>query len=102
MKRVVLAACIVLVSFPALAIERYNIQNMSCSAVQQAVDRDGAAILRWSSKRNPQLTLYDRFVKNSLFCDKGKFPQRAYVPTSDTASCMVRKCVNPTFDRSNN
>lgn len=100
MKRVVLTACIVLVSVPALAIERYNVQTMSCSAVQQAVDRDGAAILRWQSERNPQLTLYDRFVRNALFCDRNKFPKRAYVPTSNRASCPVKKCVDSTIDRS--
>ncbi|MDA4844364.1 hypothetical protein [Hoeflea poritis] len=100
MKRIVLALCIASVSFPALAINRYDVQTMSCAAVQQAVDRDGAAILRWQSKRNPSLPIYDRYVRNTLFCDKGKVPKRAYVPTRDTSQCQVKRCVDGTFDRS--
>lgn len=100
MKSVLLALCVVSVSFPALAINRYNVQSMSCAAVQQAVDRDGAAILRWQSPRNPSLTIYDRYVRNSLFCDKGQYPKRAYVPTSNTSQCQVSKCVDSTYDRS--
>ncbi|WP_419912978.1 hypothetical protein [Hoeflea sp.] len=100
MKTLLLAICIVSVSFPALAINRYNVQTMSCAAVQRAVDRDGAAILRWQSPRNPSLPIYDRYVRNTLFCDKGQFPKRAYVPSSDTPNCPVKRCANATFDRS--
>ncbi|MEX3009536.1 hypothetical protein [Hoeflea sp. TYP-13] len=100
MNRVLLALCIVSVSFPALAINRYNVQSMSCAAVQNAVNRDGAAILRWRSARNPSLPIYDRYVRNSLFCDRGQYPKRAYVPTNNAANCPVYKCVDSTFDRS--
>ncbi|WP_136656811.1 hypothetical protein [Nitratireductor sp. XY-223] len=100
MKSVLLALCIVSVSFPALAINRYNVQSMSCASVQQAVDRDGAAILRWQSARSPSVPIYDRYVRNSLFCDKGQFPERAYVPSSNTAHCPVKRCADGTFERS--
>ena len=55
MKRILLALCISAVAFPAAAIQRYNIQTMSCSAVQQAVQRDGAVILRWRSALTPSV-----------------------------------------------
>ena len=100
MKSLLLALCIVSVSFPALAINRYNVQTMSCAAVQQAVDRDGAAILRWQSPRNPSLPVYDRYVRNALFCDRGRYPTRDYVPTKDRAHCPVTKCADSTFEDS--
>ncbi|MCG8407064.1 MAG: hypothetical protein MI923_17855 [Phycisphaerales bacterium] len=100
MKSVLLALCIVSISFPALAISRYNVQTMTCAAVQQAVDRDGAAILRWQSARSPSLPIYDRYVRNTLFCDRGTYPERAYVPTSDTSQCPVHRCVDASFDQS--
>ncbi|MCS4241565.1 hypothetical protein M2418_001076 [Rhizobium sp. BIGb0125] len=36
----------VLAASPAAAISRYNTTGMSCAAVQSAIDREGAAILR--------------------------------------------------------
>lgn len=92
MKSVLLALCIVSVSFPALAINRYQVKSMSCAAIQQAVKRDGAAILRWQSTRNPSLPIYDRYVRNGLFCDPNEYAKRAYVPSRDKASCLVYKC----------
>lgn len=94
MKQIILALCISAIALPAAAIQRYNIQTMSCSAVQQAVQNDGAAILRWRSARNPTLPLYDRFVRNRLFCDPGEYAKRVYVPTRDRKSCVVRKCAD--------
>ncbi len=99
MKQIILALCISSVAFPALAIQRYNIQTMTCSAVQNAVNRDGAAILRYRSARNPSLPLYDRYVRNRLFCDYNEYAKREYVPTSDKASCLVYKCADPDFNR---
>lgn len=94
MKSVLLALCIVTVSFPALAINRYNVQSMSCAAVQQAVNRDGAAILRWQSARNPSLPIYDRYVRNGLYCDPNEYAKRAYVPSRNRANCLVYKCAD--------
>lgn len=94
MKSVLLALCIVSVSFPALAINRYNVQSMSCAAVQQAVKRDGAAILRWQSARKPTLPIYDRYVRNGLYCDPNEYAKRAYVPSQNRANCMVYKCAD--------
>ncbi len=98
MKQIILALCISAVALPAAAIQRYNIQSMSCSAVQQAVQRDGAAILRWQSARNPTLPLYDRYVRNRLFCDPDEYAKRSYVPTRDRKSCLVYKCADVNRD----
>ena len=98
MKQITLALCISAVGFPAAAIQRYNIQTMNCAAVQQTVKRDGAAILRWRSARNPTLPLYDRHVRNQLFCDPDQYAKRSYVPTRDRKSCLVYKCADSNRD----
>lgn len=94
MKRLLLALCIVSVATPALAIKRYNVQAMSCAAIQQAVNRDGDAILRWQSPRNPSLPIYDRYVRNALFCSPNEFAKRAFVPSKDRPHCAVRTCAD--------
>ena len=98
MKRAILTLCIVMVSFPALAINRYNVTTMTCQTVQQTVQRDGAAILRWTSKRNPGLPLYDRFVRNRLYCGYNEYPEVSFVPSRDKQNCPVRKCTSKDFD----
>jgi len=97
MKRIILALCVTAISVPAFAINRYNVQTMTCGAVQSAVDRNGAAILRYRSTRNPSLQLYDRYVRNGLYCDVGEYAKRAYVPTRDRKNCPVRKCADLEF-----
>lgn len=97
MRQIILALCITCVSLPALAIQRYNVLEMSCSAVQNAVNRDGAAILRYHSTRDPSLPLYDRYVRNRLFCEPYQFAARARVPTKDNNQCVVHKCSNRPF-----
>lgn len=98
MKRAILTLCIVMVSFPALAINRYNVTSMTCQAVQQTVQRDGAAILRWQSTRVPGLPLYNRYVKNGLYCEPGERAKTAYVPSRDNPNCRVRECADIDYD----
>jgi len=99
MKKLILILCVTAASSPALAIQRYNIETMSCASVQSTVDRDGAAILRWQSKRVPGLPIYDRYVRNFLFCDTDQYAKRDYVPTADNRSCRVYKCADQQFER---
>ena len=87
-----------MVSFPALAINRYNVTSMSCKAVQQTVNQEGAAILRWQSKRVAGLPLYNRYVRNSLYCGPGEYAKSAYVPSRDNPNCRVRECADIDFD----
>lgn len=77
---------------PALAISRYNSTAMSCAAVQQAIAREGAVVLRYPSRSKAQLILYDRYVADSSFCDGHEFADRTTVPTADSPSCPVRAC----------
>ena len=85
-------AALLLLGAPAHAISRYNSQSMTCADVQRTVQREGAAILRYSSKRNPSLTLYDRYVADGRFCAVGEAATNAWVPTKDNPSCFVRNC----------
>ena len=66
---------------------------MSCSGLAEAVDRDGAAILRYRAPDNPSLQLYDRYVRDDRFCSRTQRARPVSVPARDTKSCQVRKCV---------
>lgn len=98
MKRAVLTLCIVMISFPSHAINRYNVMAMTCAAIQQAVKNEGAAILRWESKRTPGLPIYDRYVRNSGFCEPSEYAKNAYVPSKDRKNCRVKECADADFD----
>ena len=97
MKRAILTFCIVTVSFPALAINRYDVMSMTCTAIQQTVQREGAAILRWQSTRVPGLPLYNRYVRDSGFCEIGEYAKNVYVPSKDRKNCRVRECADVDF-----
>ncbi len=81
----------------AQAISRYDPTRMSCDAIQDRVAREGAVILRYTSKRN--MPVYDRYVADSRFCPAGQARARAYVPSADARSCPVYRCVQPEFER---
>jgi hypothetical protein len=79
-------------SLPASAIERVNTNKISCAKVQTKLIQNGAAILRYPSKRNPSLTLYDRYVGDSRYCQSNEIGKWASVPAKDTRSCRVIAC----------
>jgi hypothetical protein len=97
-KTLILALGLSAVSFQAQAISRYETPGMSCDQVQAAVARDGVAILRYRSTRNPSLPLYDRYVANESFCPFDEYAQLATVPASDTGQCRVLKCKQRTYE----
>ena len=84
-------------SSPASAISRVQTTGKTCAAIGQILSREGAAILRYPSKRTPGITLYDRYVANANSCLQGEITQRATVPTRDTNSCAVLKCYRPDY-----
>lgn len=86
-----------LVSFDALAISRYDSQNMTCNRVQAVLRSEGAAILSYRSSRNAPL--YDRYVTHGGFCPSTDVTRLASVPTSDNRSCKVLRCVEMSHDR---
>lgn len=93
----IMASGMCLTTVQAQAISRYDPARMSCGAIQDRVAREGAVILRYTSKRN--LPVYDRYVVNNRFCPAGQVRERAYVPSTDARSCPVYRCVQPQFER---
>ncbi len=98
MKRaILLALSLSLVPAAALAISRYNSQTMTCDSIRAAINREGAAILRYSSARTPGLPLYDRYVADGSFCSYGEYAEAAWIPARDTGSCPVLVCKEITY-----
>jgi hypothetical protein len=98
-KRLALAVTLSLVAGDASAISRYDVGNKSCAEVQGIVLQQGAAIIRWRSKRT-SMTLYDRFVRDRRWCYADQTTDVRRVPTVD-GSCPMLKCVeiDDFFDR---
>ena len=95
MKRVVVTAIVAigcLLPVEASAIVRYLVQDMTCSEVKEALKRDGAAILFRRGKSG--VALYDRFVKDATMCPAGNITAQEGIPTADTQSCRVSKCID--------
>lgn len=82
----------------AHAISRYNSLSMSCAEARATVQREGAAILRYPSKRVAGMTLYDRAVRNRAQCGNYEVADLKSLPTSDDPKCMIRVCVPKTDD----
>ena len=92
MKSVSLVVLLGAFALPAQAIERVNTSKLSCATVQTKLVQNGAAILRYPSKRNPSLTLYDRYVGDSRYCGLDEIGKWASVPAKDARSCRVIAC----------
>ena len=93
MKRLILAAIAVLVPVEASAIVRYIVQDMTCVEVQDSVNRDGVAILYRKAGKSG-VPIYDRYVANESFCQGGQKAIKESVPTADTQTCRVSKCMD--------
>ena len=91
MTRLAVAAFFSIISFDASAIVRYMVQGMTCAEVQQAVDRDGIAILYRQGESG--VTLYDRFVRDESFCPAGYTTAGERISAADTDDCRVVKCI---------
>ncbi len=104
-KGFVLAAAIISASMavlaPASALVRYMVQGMTCADVQGAVERDGKAILYRQASQSG-VPLYDLYVANQQACQPGQTTIRENIPTADTASCPVAKCVDQSRFGGNN
>jgi len=71
---------------------RYDVSTMSCAQIDAILSAEGSAILAYRSKRDPSLTLYDRFVVDARFCRMGDYTRRARVRAAEGAVCPVRVC----------
>lgn len=86
----VLAATLAVGTAPAQAISRVETTKTDCNAIRATLIREGAAILRYTSKRG--LPIYDRYVSSSLMCESPSVGVWARVPARDTNSCRVIRC----------
>ena len=95
MRRIAFAIAVALVATGgAHAIERYNSRTLTCGQAHAIVAEQGAVIFRYPSPRKPDLTLYDRFVRHGGFCSLGEVAAPQAIPTKDTASCAVLRCLS--------
>ena len=91
MKKIAMAAVFCIVSSEASAVLRYMVQGMTCAEVQEAVDRDGVAILYRQGKSG--VALYDRFVRDGSLCATGFTAAGEGISASDSDNCRVTKCI---------
>jgi hypothetical protein len=89
--RLAMAAIFSIASSEASAIVRYMVQGMTCAEVQQALDRDGIAILYRQGESG--IVLYDRFVKDGSLCQALTTTASEKIAVADTDECPVRKCI---------
>jgi hypothetical protein len=80
------------------ATPRYSSLKYSCDAIQSLIDKHGAAIFRYPSPRKPQLTLYDRYVRNINFCMSYQMTESVFIPSADTDQCLVEHCITRDCD----
>jgi hypothetical protein len=99
MKTLLIALGLCLIAADAQAISRYDPTRMSCDRVHDTVAAHGAVLLRYRSPRNPSLTLYDRYIASSRFCDMGEYAARSSVPSADLDHCPVYRCKQIESDR---
>ena len=88
----------------AAAQSRPETTRMSCAAARALVTRQGAIVLGTGSSlydRNAP-PLYDRYVANKSFCQAGQGTILESVPTADTQSCRVSKCLDESRFGGNN
>nr|WP_246637816.1 hypothetical protein [Nitratireductor kimnyeongensis] len=88
----ILAIGAMVAASPAEAISRYTSTAMSCAEVQARIAAEGAAIMRYQSRNNPNLPRYDRYVSHERLCPVGHIGARDTIPTADRDSCPVLRC----------
>jgi hypothetical protein len=91
MKKLGVVISVLLAATPAAAISRLSPLGMTCDQARAAVHDQGAVIFRWTSPRG--LPLYDRFVRNSRYCDANEYAEWKRIPTRNQ-SCPVLFCEN--------
>ncbi|MCL6706718.1 hypothetical protein M8R20_06890 [Pseudomonas sp. R2.Fl] len=88
----VIAIAALISAMPANAISRYNSMSMTCEQARQAIRSQGAVILRFPSKNVANLTRFDRYVRNSRYCDSREYAEWTRIPTRDNPGCRVLAC----------
>jgi hypothetical protein len=91
MTRLGLIAIFSMIPFEASAIVRYMVQGMTCAEVQEALDRDGVAVLYRQGASG--VSLYDQFVKDGSFCGALSIITVERIAVADSGECRVSKCI---------
>ena len=92
MQRLVVTILLSLLCSEAQSAVRYLVANMSCAEVQQALERDRAAIVYRKGKSSA--VVYDRFVDGNSACPTGTSATTEGVPVADTDDCRLTKCID--------
>jgi hypothetical protein len=91
MKLVCAAIASLSVGSDALAQGRPLTLQMSCYGARELVASQGAVVLSTGP------TTYDRYVAAATQCVRGETLDHAWVPTADTAQCLIGyRCVERT------
>ena len=90
--RLIATLMLSLVCYDAQAVVRYLVADMSCAEVEQALQRDGAAVLYRKGKSG--VALYDRFVGDGSSCPAGGTTTREGIAVADTDDCRLMKCID--------
>jgi hypothetical protein len=92
MRTIKLGLALAAIASPAMAISTQVSTQITCPAIRMLVQREGAVLLRYTSKRPPGLSIYDRVVVDGSKCIGNGTEHRTYFPASDTDSCAVWVC----------
>ena len=92
MPRLVASIVLSFICCDAGAAVRYLVANMSCAEVQQALERDRAAIVYRKGKSGA--ALYDRFVDGNSACPAGTAATTEGIAVADTDDCKLTKCID--------
>jgi hypothetical protein len=98
MRKIITAAVLLLTATSASGISRYSALDHSCDDIQSIIEEQGAAIFRYPSPRRNGLTLYDRYVRNDMFCASHQVTERVLIPSRDNSRCPVRHCITSDCD----
>ncbi|MBB3456515.1 hypothetical protein FHT86_004823 [Rhizobium sp. BK313] len=75
---------------PASAISRISSTSRTCTALRQIINSQGAVILTHPGTRASG-TLYDRYVRDSSYCNPGDVATDDWVPAKDK-NCRLYNC----------
>jgi len=82
-------AVLVVVATAALTSSAFAAQT--CDGLKQKIDTEGSYLYRFQDKRQPELPLYVRYVKDEYKCGGGDVLDLRSVP--DLENCYVPTCV---------
>jgi hypothetical protein len=86
------AFAVTLSSSNVAAISTYTSTSLTCGSIKSIILKEGAANFRHTSKRTGNV-LYNRYVRNSNYCNVNQTTTPDYIPASDTKNCRVFYCI---------